>query len=74
MSPGRCRAIIWINDGILLIGPLGTNLSEILIDFYIFIQENAFETVVWKMAAVLSRLQYFNENGAFSVPFHLADI
>ena len=31
LSPGRRRAIIWTNAGILLIGPLGTNFSEILI-------------------------------------------
>ena len=31
LSPGRHQAIIWTNDGILLIWPLGTNLSEILI-------------------------------------------
>ena len=31
LSPGRRQAIIWINAGILLIGPLGTNLSEIYI-------------------------------------------
>ena len=30
LSPGRCHAIIWTNAGILLIGPLGTNFSEIL--------------------------------------------
>ena len=30
LSPGRRQAITWINDGILLIGPLGTNVSEIL--------------------------------------------
>ena len=27
---------------------------------YIFIQENAFENVVWKMAAILSRSQFVN--------------
>ena len=27
LSPGRRQAIIWTNDGILLIGPLGTNFS-----------------------------------------------
>ena len=32
LSPGRCQAIIWTNAGILLIGPLGINLSEILIE------------------------------------------
>ena len=31
LSPGRRQAIIWTNTGILLIGPLGTNISEILI-------------------------------------------
>ena len=32
LSPGRRQAIIWTNDGILLIGPLGPNFSEILIE------------------------------------------
>ena len=36
LSPGWRQAIIWTNDGILLIGPLGTNCSEILIEIYIF--------------------------------------
>ena len=36
LSPGRRQAIIWTNVGILLIGPLGTNFSEILIEIYIF--------------------------------------
>ena len=46
------------NAGILLIGPLGINFSEILIEIYVyFIQENAFENVVRKMAAILSRPQ-----------------
>ena len=30
LSPGRRQAIIWTIDGILLVGPLGTNFSEIL--------------------------------------------
>ena len=34
LSHGRCQAIIWTNAGILLIGPLGTNFSEILIAVY----------------------------------------
>ena len=29
LSPGRCQAIIWTNDWILLIGPLGTYFSAI---------------------------------------------
>ena len=36
LSPGRCQAIIWTNTGILLIGPLGTNFIEILIEIYTF--------------------------------------
>ena len=31
LSPGRRQAIIWINAGILLIGPLGTDFIEIYI-------------------------------------------
>ena len=31
LSPGRCQAIIQTNAGILLIGPLRTNCSQILI-------------------------------------------
>ena len=36
LSPDRCQAIIGTNDGILLIGPLGTNFSEILIEIHTF--------------------------------------
>ena len=32
LSPGQCQAIIYTNAGILLIGTLGTNFSEILIE------------------------------------------
>ena len=32
LSPGGRQAIIWTNDGILLIGPLETNFGEILIE------------------------------------------
>ena len=34
LSPGQRQAIICTNAGILLIGPLGTNLSEILIEIW----------------------------------------
>ena len=34
LSPGRRQAIIWTNAGILSIGPLGTNFSEILIEMH----------------------------------------
>ena len=36
LSPGRCQASILTNAGILLIGPLGTNPHEILIEMQIF--------------------------------------
>ena len=36
LGPGRRKDIIWNNAGILLIGPLGTNLSEILIEIHPF--------------------------------------
>ena len=32
LSPDRRQAIIWTNAGLLLIGPLGTNFSKILIE------------------------------------------
>ena len=48
LSPSRRQAIILTNAGMLLIGPLGTNFSEILIEINtFFIHENAFENVVW---------------------------
>ena len=37
LYPGRRQAIIWTNAGILLIGPLGTNFSEILISIQTFL-------------------------------------
>ena len=36
LSPGRRQAIIWTSDGILLIGFLKTNFSEILIEIITF--------------------------------------
>ena len=36
LSPGRRQAIIWANAGILLVGNLGRNFSEILIEIHIF--------------------------------------
>ena len=36
LSPGRRQAIIWTKAGILLIGPLGTNFREILIEIQTF--------------------------------------
>ena len=36
LSPGRRQAIFWTNAGILLIGPWGTNVNEILIGIQAF--------------------------------------
>ena len=36
LSPGQRKAIIWTNAGILLFWPLGTNISEMLIEIYTF--------------------------------------
>ena len=46
-APGRRKAIIWTNAGILLIGPLGTNVSEVLIE----IQTFSFKKMHLKMAS-----------------------
>ena len=56
LSPGRRQAIIRTNDGQLIVNwtlrnKLQWNFSR---NSNIFIQENVFESVVWKMAAILS--------------------
>ena len=54
LSPVRRQAITWTNADLLSIGPFRTNFSEVWIkNTKLFIQENAFEKVVWKMAAIL---------------------
>ena len=47
LSPSRRQAIIWTNAGILLIGPLGTNFSEILIGIHTF----SFKKMHWKLSS-----------------------
>ena len=47
LAPGRRQTIIWTNDGILLIGPIGTNFSEILI----IIQTFSFEKMHLKISS-----------------------
>ena len=59
--PAQRQAIIWTNAGILLIGLLGTNFSEILIEIDTFsLKEIAFENVVQKMVAIVSQPQCVN--------------
>ena len=53
LSPDRHQAIIWSKAELLLIGPLGTNFNEILIEIHILsLKKNPFENVFWKMAAI----------------------
>ena len=52
LSPGRRQAIIWSNAGILVIGPLGTNFSGILIEIHIF----SFKKMHLKMLSAKWRL------------------
>ena len=56
LSPGRRQAIVRTNDGQIIVNwtlrnKLQWNFSR---NSNIFIQENVFENVVWKMAAILS--------------------
>ena len=61
LSPGRRQAIIWTIAGILLIGPLETNFSEILIRIQTFsFKKNAFENIVCEMVGILSRPRCVN--------------
>ena len=47
LSPDRRQVIIWTNDGILLIGTLGTNFNEILIEIHTF----SFKNIHLKMSS-----------------------
>ena len=47
LSPGRRQVIIWTNAGLLLIGPFGTNFSEILFG----IQTFSFKKMHFKMSS-----------------------
>ena len=51
LSPDRRQAIIWTNVEILLIGPLGTNFSEILIKILTF----SFKKMRLKVSSVKRR-------------------
>ena len=52
LSPGRRQAIIWTNAGILFIGTLGTNFSEILGKIHSF----SFKKMHFKMSSAKGRL------------------
>ena len=62
-TPSELSGIIWTNAGILLIGPLGINVSQIAIKSpYIFIWENTLENVVWLKTVNMSRPQCVDSN------------
>ena len=61
LSPGRRQAIIWTNAGILLIGPLGTNFNDILIEIHKIHSRKSIWKCCLEMAAVLSRPQCVKE-------------
>ena len=47
LLPGQHQAIIWTNDGILLMGPPRTNFNEILIKIHTF----SFKKIYFKMSS-----------------------
>ena len=76
LSPERRQAIIWTNAGILLIGPLGTNFSENLIEILAF----SFTKMRLKMSSAKWRPFCLELNGLMSLilflpptvpPYHL---
>ena len=79
LSPGRREAIIlnqwWNIVKWTLRHKLHWNLNR---DLYIFVQENAFENVVWKMASTLSRAQCVNFSTQKNTPkaehYHFIDL
>ena len=65
LSPGRRQAIIWTNDGVLLIRTLRTNFSEILSKINSF----SFKTMHLKMSSAKGRLFSLGLNELRSFPF-----
>ena len=51
LLPGQRQAITWTNAGILLIGPLGTNLSEFFIEIHTF----SFNKILLKMLSAIQQ-------------------
>ena len=49
------QAIIRTNAGILLMGPIGINFSEILVKIKHFIEENTFQNVISEILSISSQ-------------------
>ena len=59
LLPVWCQAIIWTKAGLILVGSLGTNFSEINIYFHLndcHSRKYTFENVIYKMSAILYHL------------------
>ena len=67
LAPGRPQAIIWTNAGILLIGPLETNFSEILFG----IHTSSFKKMHLKMSSAKWRAFYLGLNVLNNHELHL---
>ena len=73
LLPERHQAIICTNAEILLIGPVETTFIEILNEkrnSYMFIQENVFENVVWKVAPFCVGLNDLKERHIMAIVPH----
>ena len=66
-SPGRRQAIIWTNAVILLIGPLGTNFSDILMETHTL----SFKKMHLKMLSVKCRPFCLGLNVLTSMEFNM---
>ena len=63
LSPGQCQATNWTNAGILLIGSLATNFSEVSIEIYTFLFNKMYlklssakcchQAIIWTNAGIL---------------------
>ena len=65
LLPGRRQAIIWNNAGILLIGTLGTNFGEILIEILTF----SFKKMCLKVSSAKRQPIYLGLN-LLNLKFH----
>ena len=71
--PGRRQAIIWINAGILLIGPLGINFSEILIKINTFSFKKTYLKLHLQNGVYFSSVLmiWVYPTASFSVPYNI---
>ena len=66
LSPGRRQAIIWTNAGLLLIGSLGTNFTEISIGVSELVGVSEVEWVSWSEWGGVSEWVSWSEWGGVS--------